>query len=132
MFCLTMVIIIENFLIVNTNFRKFSNFMEVVMVITIAKLEKDLILGNGSVSKWNSSSPKADTLYNVEEYFGVTMEYLLTGKEKPTETIGGSAEDMELIQKLSDVSPEIRQSILNLLTSLELSSSPPGGDSKEP
>lgn len=100
--------------------------------ITIAKLEKDLILGNGSVSKWNSSSPKADTLYNVAEYFGVTMEYLLTGKEKPTEIIGGSAEDMELIQKLSDVSPEIRQSILNLLTSLELSASPPGGDSKEP
>lgn len=45
-------------------------------------LENALGISNGAVSKWNKSTPNVKTLKKLEEYFGVTTDYLLTGKEK--------------------------------------------------
>lgn len=45
------------------------------------RLEKDLGLANGTIKRWDSNTPSADRLHAVAEYFGVSMEYLLTGKE---------------------------------------------------
>lgn len=54
--------------------------------ITIQQLEKDLGMGNGAISKWENSVPKADRLYKVAERLNVSAEYLLTGKtESETE-----------------------------------------------
>lgn len=49
--------------------------------LTIQKLEAATGLSNGTIGKWGKASPKADSLAAVAEYFGVSMEYLLTGKE---------------------------------------------------
>lgn len=87
--------------------------------ITVAQLEREVIISNGSISKWDKSSPKADNLYKVATYFGVTMEYLLTGKENPAERVGGTETDNMIIDILSRVDPSVRQSVLDFLVSLE-------------
>jgi transcriptional regulator with XRE-family HTH domain len=43
-------------------------------------------LSSGNVSDWKSrrSKPSSDTLAKIANYFGVSMEFLLTGKESAT------------------------------------------------
>lgn len=45
--------------------------------ISIYRIEKDLDLGNGSISKWNNSSPSATTLNSIANYLNVRLEQLL-------------------------------------------------------
>ena len=45
--------------------------------ISIYKIEKDLGLGNGVISKWNISSPSAITLNSIANYLNVRLEQLL-------------------------------------------------------
>lgn len=46
--------------------------------ISIGKLENILGFGNGTIWKWKKSSPSVDKLKAVADYFGVTLDYLLT------------------------------------------------------
>lgn len=46
----------------------------------IKSVEKACGFGNGTISKWKNSIPKADKLYQVALYFNTTIEYFLTGK----------------------------------------------------
>jgi transcriptional regulator with XRE-family HTH domain len=46
--------------------------------ISLSQLESDLGYGNGSVGK--SKNMSADRMYQIANYFGVSMEYLITGK----------------------------------------------------
>jgi len=50
--------------------------------LTIAALEKQTGLSNGTISKWKECSPRADNLKCIADYFGVTMDYLMTGREE--------------------------------------------------
>ncbi|VPG13850.1 repressor [Streptococcus pneumoniae] len=45
--------------------------------ISIYRIEKDLDLGNGAISKWNNSSPSATTLNSIANYLNVRIEQLL-------------------------------------------------------
>jgi len=45
--------------------------------ISIYYLEKQLELSTGSICKWEKSTPRADTIFKVANYFGVSIEYLL-------------------------------------------------------
>jgi len=45
--------------------------------ISIYRIEKDLNLGNGTISKWNISSPSATTLNSIANYLNVRLEQLL-------------------------------------------------------
>lgn len=74
--------------------------------ISLPDLESELGFGNSTIVKWEKSTPNADKLNKVAQYFGVTMEYLLNGTdgngltEKDEKDI---AKDMEAIrQKLLD------------------------------
>ena len=52
---------------------------------TIKALERELGLGNGTIRRWDDSSPAYEKLQKVAEYFGITVAEL-TGeepKEKP-------------------------------------------------
>lgn len=44
---------------------------------TIYRIEKDLRLSNGTISKWGKSMPRADTLQGIADYLGTTPTYLL-------------------------------------------------------
>lgn len=43
--------------------------------ISISALEKACQIGNGTISRWNESSPRLDNLKKVSNYFGVSIEY---------------------------------------------------------
>ena len=49
--------------------------------ISITKLEVALGYGNGSISKASTKAMRSDRLKAIADYFDVSMEYLLTGKE---------------------------------------------------
>lgn len=53
--------------------------------ISQGKLEKELGFSNGSISKWKNSTPTAERLQKAADYFGVTVQYLMTGEEKEIE-----------------------------------------------
>ena len=44
---------------------------------SIWALEKAIGIGNGTISKWETSSPSVDKLKRVADYFGVTVDDLL-------------------------------------------------------
>ena len=49
--------------------------------ISQGNLEKELGFSNGSISKWKTSMPKPERLQKIADYFGVTVDYLMTGNE---------------------------------------------------
>lgn len=49
--------------------------------ISQGKLEKELGFSNGSISKWKNSTPTPDRLQKLADYFNVSLEYIMTGKE---------------------------------------------------
>lgn len=45
------------------------------------KLEKELGFSNGSISKWKNSTPKYERLQKIADFFGVTVDFLMTGND---------------------------------------------------
>lgn len=45
--------------------------------VSIARLEREARIGNGTVARWDEGSPRVDSLKKVAEYFGVTVNDLL-------------------------------------------------------
>lgn len=45
--------------------------------ISIAKLEKEIGLGNATIRTWKTSSPSVERLKLVADYFGVTVDSLI-------------------------------------------------------
>ena len=50
--------------------------------ISVPQLSENLGLSRNAIYQWKTSSPKADTLQKVADYFGVSTDYLL-GRETP-------------------------------------------------
>lgn len=53
--------------------------------IPISKLEKDLGYSNGYIGQLRKGVFPSDRLREIANYFGVTIDYLMTGKEESTE-----------------------------------------------
>lgn len=45
--------------------------------VTIAKLERETGIGNGTIGRWEKSSPTVDNVKKVADYFGVTVDALI-------------------------------------------------------
>lgn len=43
----------------------------------ISKVERECGLANATIRRWETSSPNADSLIKVADYFGVSVDYLL-------------------------------------------------------
>lgn len=70
---------------------------------TIKALERELGLGNGTIRRWDDSSPAYEKLQKVADYFGITVAEL-TGedqKEKPAAHEGRELTEMQ--QKAVDM-----------------------------
>ena len=46
--------------------------------ISVSQLERETGLGNGTVCRWRQADPTVTRLKLVADYFGVTLESLLT------------------------------------------------------
>ena len=50
--------------------------------MTLAELERKLNFGNGSMYRWNRSTPSGDKIQKVADYFDVSTDYLLGRTDK--------------------------------------------------
>ena len=50
--------------------------------ITIARLERELNFGNGTIRNWDRNSPSIDKIQKVADYFKVSTDFLLYGFDK--------------------------------------------------
>ena len=67
------------------------------------KLEKQLGFSNGSISKWKNSTQKVERLQKLADFFGVSVEYLMTGKEdeqKEKDNTGDLKQKFEELKEL--------------------------------
>ena len=78
--------------------------------ISVTKLEAALGYGNGSISKASTTAMRSDRLKAIADYFGVTMEYLMTGKYRES----GNNVIYEVYDSVSSSPKEIDLSITDL------------------
>lgn len=52
--------------------------------ISISRLEKELGFGNATIRGWVSSSPTVERLKAVADYFGVTVDDLISNRNDST------------------------------------------------
>lgn len=104
---------------VNTIQKSYSVFAKLIEEkgITVYRLFKITGVPQSSISEWKrgNSIPKIDKLIKIAEYFGVSVEYLISGeeneqKEKPStvSSEGLSAKELEIIQLLRSFPDEER------------------------
>lgn len=65
-------------------------------------LEEQLGLGNGSISKWDSSSPSCDRILKIASHFNVSVDWLLTGQEGKYDISEEKLELLNLYERLTD------------------------------
>lgn len=91
--------------------------------ISQGKLEAELGFSNGSISKWKKSMPTPDRLQKLAEYFGVTLEYLMTGEDnrfsvdsaKLNARIALDTNLQDHIGKLEDLDNEDKKSVYDMI-----------------
>ena len=101
--------------------------------ISQGRMEKEIGISNGASSKWKTSSPSLDILKKLSEYFGVSVDYLMTGKEKEGgETYYFNEETKKIAQKVfenkslrmlmdsaQDATPEDIETVHSMLLALK-------------
>lgn len=50
--------------------------------ITLSSLEKTLKIGNGTLSRWDTSSPSIDKIQKVASHFNVSIDYLVGQEDR--------------------------------------------------
>lgn len=50
--------------------------------ISVAKLERETGLGNGTIGRWVKSSPSVENAKKVAKFFGVTLDELIKEGEQ--------------------------------------------------
>ena len=108
--------------------------------ISISKVEKTVGLSNGVIGKWIKQNPTCDKLKLVADFFGVSLDYLVYGKEDTTKNEQKITDDeqelLENYRKLDDgrkkeisekikvqsdnVKDEVYEELSKIITSLPL------------
>lgn len=50
--------------------------------ITLAELERETELSNGSIARWDANVPSVDRVKKVADYFGVSLDSIVCGSTK--------------------------------------------------
>lgn len=66
-------------------------------------------VGRSTLSDWKTGkhTPNKDNLKRIAEYFGVSVDYLMTGIDAPNETYYANPETAKIAQELFD-NPDLR------------------------
>lgn len=70
--------------------------------MTIASIERDLCISNGTIRRWDTSKPSAENLYHVAQLLHCSMEYLLTGKVQSSDLCDSEKELLTLFRTLPE------------------------------
>lgn len=84
--------------------------------LSFRKVEQSLGFSNGILRSWEKKMPSADKLFAVASFFGVSMEYLLTGKETaPAKGPELSEDEVTLLAAFRTLTEEQRRFVLRQL-----------------
>lgn len=86
--------------------------------ITISKLEMDLGFGSSSIKKWEKiSSPSADKIVKVANYFNVSTDYLMgqTDIESPVADLLGDNDIVSFQRARLKMTPKDRDKSMQML-----------------
>lgn len=64
--------------------------------LSLPALEAKLGFGNSTIVKWDKSTPNAEKLNTVAQFFGVSMDYLMTGKDSSARSAATQATTPQL------------------------------------
>lgn len=93
--------------------------------ITIAQLEKELGYGNGSLGKGEVGNMSSMRIYEIAQYFGITMEQIIApdkkSKDKETEADKLARKNRILLemQEVNELISTLYRQILTLQTRLD-------------
>jgi len=73
--------------------------------ITISQLERATGMSHGSIAKMKTSTPKADRLQRIADYFNVSVEFLLTGKD--SEKLSNSGKSYYFDDESAEIAQEL-------------------------
>lgn len=59
------------------------------------RVEQELGLGNGTIKRWSTQSPRLDKLVPVAEYLQVSLDYLVFGSNVSETSTNGDRPDLE-------------------------------------
>lgn len=59
------------------------------------RVEQELGLGNGTIKRWSTQSPRLDKLVPVAEYLHVSLDYLVFGSSVSETSTNGDRPDLE-------------------------------------
>ncbi len=76
---------------------------------TIARLEREAGLGNGTIRKWNDNIPSVEKLARIGGILGKSLDYLYYGDDNPDPMARGEAELLRLYRSIPE---EHRSSML--------------------
>ncbi len=76
--------------------------------ITIKELERIIQISNGSIRHWNEKTPSVERVLLVADYFKVSLDWLVTGKESGNLT----PEEQQLIDYYRKADDRGKRSIL--------------------
>ncbi len=96
--------------------------------IPVCKLEEDLKFGGGYIAKLNKSTPNTEKINQIANYFSVSLDYLVNGKEYADTTLPEQADLlikirndkklMDAIQKYYSLSNRKQDHVLELIDML--------------
>ena len=91
--------------------------------VSCSKAAQEMGINKGTVSVWRNKGtrPQAAQLEKIAEYFGVSVDYLLTGeKENPTSVVADGVDelDKEALDIMHQLPPEKRAAGLAMLRGL--------------
>ena len=99
--------------------------------LSLPALESKLGFGNSTIVKWDKSTPNANKLNKVAQYFGVSMDYLLTGKEASASISTSQSDDGLTNRDKKDIAKDLNN-IMEKLTSGEDGPASYNGDPLSP
>ena len=70
--------------------------------LTFARIEKDLSFGNGSLKRWEFSSPSIDKVILLANYLNISLEWLATGKNNEATLSENETELLHIFSQFSD------------------------------
>ena len=78
-------------------------------------LEKNLGFGKASMGRWDTNTPSIDKVQKVADYFDVSLDYLMTGKEKPSQSEERSETKAKLLRAIDNMTDEEAAAWLKIL-----------------
>lgn len=78
--------------------------------MSLPQLEVELGLGNGTISRWKTSSPNTDKLLKIAKFFHVSMDYLLEREDEITTSNLSQKDERDIARRLETTLADLENS----------------------